>query len=323
MSLGTVSNVLNDKDFVADDIADRVRRSMKALGYVPNDNARRLKSQVSRTLAMLVLSSYNSFFHALADAAEEEADAHGFDLILAGSAQRPERESKYLRMFERQRVAGIILAPIDAVPAAARSIHERGTPIILLGEDDSCQLDSVGSDTEFGGYLAVRHLVEQGRRRLLCVGGPEFQVRRRLAGARRAAAEDDGIELGYVTTQDLTLAEGERAASFVLGLPPESRPDGIFALNDLIAIGLLNLLNAAGVHVPVELSIVGHDDIEFAAMTATPLTTVRQPVEDIARSAVRHAIARAAGRPLARAHEVFSPELIVRHTSLPVSRINP
>lgn len=318
VSLGTVSNVLNEKDFVADHLVDRVRRSMVALGYVPNDNARRLKSQVSETLAMLVLSSYNSFFHALADAAEEEADALGFDLILANSAQRSEREDKYLRMFERQRVAGVILAPINGVTATAEVVRERGTPVVLLGETSASNFDTVRVDTEVGGYLAVQHLVSQGRRRLLGVGGPEFQVRERLAGARRAASEDPRVELRHLPTADLTLAEGERVASFLLDLPSHSRPDGIFAFNDLVAIGLLNRLSVGGVDIPNEISIVGHDDIEFATMTATPLTTIRQPVQEIARAAVGLAVERAAGEGSSVERRVFVPELIVRHTSLPL-----
>lgn len=320
VSLGTVSNVLNDKDFVADDLADRVRRSMTALGYVPNDNARRLKSQVSQTLAMLVLSSYNSFFHALADAAEEEADAHGFDLILAGSAQRTERESKYLRMFERQRVAGVILAPINGVTKTAHGVMERGTPLVLLGESDDEGVDTIRVDTEVGGYLAVTHLMSQGRRRLLCVGGPEFQVRERMAGARRATLQDSRVDLGHLPTVDLTVMEGERVASLLLSLPPDARPDGIFALNDLVAIGLLNRLGAGGVDIPNEMSIVGHDDVEFATMTATPLTTIRQPIQELARAAVRAAVLRAAGDTSSVQRRVFAPELIVRHTSLPLPK---
>lgn len=318
VSVGTASNVLNEKEFVSVELAQRVRDSMKALGFIPNDNARKLKGQFSRALGMLVLSSYSSFFNSLAEAAETEADRHGYELFLAGSAQRSEREKKYLETFERQRMAGVLLVPIAGVPSAARALQSRGTPVVLLGVTGPTDFCSVAVDEELGGYLAVRHLIEQGRTRILCAGGPGHQVVKRRHGAVRAASESPGVSLMFLETPDLTVAEGERVAHELMAMRAEHRPDGVFAFNDLLAIGIINRLSVeATISIPKDMSIVGYDDIEFASMTAIPLTTVRQPVGAIASAAVTQVLTEAS-EGVAHSHrqELFSPTLIVRRSSV-------
>lgn len=317
VSIGTVSNVLNGRDSVAPELVEKVRNSVDSLGFVPNDNARNLKSSDNQTLGLLVLSTYNSFFNAFADEAEVEADRHGRDLILAASAQLPERERKYLEMFERQRVGGVLLAAVDGVTPAIAALHSRGTPVILLGATNEDEFCSVSVDADEGGYLAARHLIEQGRRRLLCIGGPTRQVQDRLDGANRAVAEVEGVTLDYLTTSDLTVREGQAAADQILAMAASERPDGIFALNDLVAIGVVNQLSRMGrVAIPDDISVVGHDDIDFAAMAVVPLTTVRQPIEALASTAVRLALDEAnEGVGHAHRHLQFTPELIVRESS--------
>lgn len=316
VSIGTVSNVLNGRNSVAAELAEKVRASVAVLGYVPNGNARNLKAQ-SKTLGLVVLSTYNSFFNALADEAELEADRHGHDLILAASAQSPQRELKYLEMFERQRVGGILLAAVNGVTPPVAALHSRGTPVVLLGEASAEGFCSVSVDVEMGGYLAARHLIEQGRRRLLCVGGPARQVQARLDGAGRAVAEAGGVTLEHLTTSDLTLREGEMAANRIIDMAADSRPDGIFALNDLVAIGIVNhLTRAGGIAVPADISVVGHDDIDFAAMAVVPITTVRQPIKELATTAVTLVLDEAArGVDHSHQHFQFAPELIIRESS--------
>lgn len=318
VSVGTVSNVLNGRASVAPHLVKQVQESMSSLGFVPNDAARQLSSGASRTLALLVLSNYNAFFNALADAAEDEAERRGHSVILGGSSQKPERENRYLDLFESQRVRGILLSPIDGVTSHVRRLKERGTPVVLLGaEDPEGEFCSVLSDAELGGYLAVRHLVDQGRRNILFVGGPLHQVQGRVDGAARAVAETDGVVMNYLSTDNLTIEEGRRVAGRILALPADERPDGIFAANDLLAIGLLHqLTQESTIQIPRELSIVGHDDIEFSASAVIPLTTIRQPVEQMAAAAVQLCLAEAESGA-EHQHEVrgFSPELVVRHTS--------
>ncbi|GAA1950741.1 LacI family DNA-binding transcriptional regulator [Microbacterium aquimaris] len=322
VSVGTVSNVLNGRATVKPELVARVHAAMRDLEYVPNSHARQLSSGASKTLGLLVLSNYDSFFNALAEVAEDAAEKAGFSVLLGGSSQRAERESRYLDLFESQRVGGIMLAPIDGVTARMRSIQAGGTPIVLLGVPDAePDFSVVQSDAEHGGYVAVRHLIEQGRRDILVAGGPIHQVRGRVDGATRAVAESPGVRMDYLSTVTLTIDEGRRVGARILATPPDRRPDAIFAANDLLAIGLMHEITREGaIRIPEDLSLIGHDDIEFAATAQVPLTTVRQPVELMAQAAVDLTVAEiAAGPGVEHARRVYSPELVVRHTSLPTS----
>ncbi|GAA3638237.1 LacI family DNA-binding transcriptional regulator [Microbacterium awajiense] len=322
VSVGTVSNVLNGRTSVKPELAARVRAAMRDLDYVPNSHARQLSSGASRTLGLLVLSNYDSFFNTLAEASEDAAEKAGYSVLLGASSQRAARETRYLDLFEEQRVGGIMLAPIDGVTPRMRAIRANGTPIVLLGVPDAGDdFSVVQSDAEHGGYIAVRHLLDQGRRDILVAGGPIHQVRGRVDGAARAVAESPGARMEYLSTITLTIDEGRRVGARVLSTPPDRRPDAIFAANDLLAIGLMHeITTAGGIRVPEELSLIGHDDIEFAATAQVPLTTVRQPVERMAEAAVELTVAEiAAGPEREQVRRVYSPELIVRHTSLPTS----
>ena len=316
VSVGTVSNVLNGLGTVAPELVERVIRSSNALGFVPNEGARSLKSGGSKTVALLVLSTFNPFFNTLADFSEEEADEHGFSVILASSAQRTERESKYLGVFERQRVHGVLLAPISGATEEVRVMHQRGTPFVLLGDSDR-DFCSVSVAADVGGFLAVSHLIHQGRRRIAIVGGPYEQVRGRVDGARRAIATERGARQIYIETSDLTTNEGRFVGREIAAMAPEERPDAIFAANDLLAIGIIDsLLRSAHLSIPRDIAVVGHDDIDFAQFTAVPLSSVRQPVEQIARAAVRLLIAEAdEGVDHAHVTRVLEPQLVIRESS--------
>lgn len=318
VSIGTVSNVLNGRSTVNEDLSRRVNDAIDKLGYVPSDTARQLSTGHSKSLGLLVRSSYNSFFNALADAAEDEAEARGHTLLLGGSSQRPDREAKYLDLFQSQRVRGVLIAPINGVTDRIRRLHDQGMAVVLLGEkgptDEFC---SVQTDTEAGGFLAVQHLAQQGRRDILVVGGPEAVVSDRLAGAARATAAE-GVRMSYMSTDDLSIEHGRRAASRILNLDPADRPDGIFAVNDFVAIGVQHELAQHGVSIPADISMVGHDDIDFAASALVPLTTIRQPLPEMAAAAVSLCL-READEGVDHEHRAhtFTPELVERHSSMP------
>lgn len=318
VSVGTVSNVLNGRATVNESMSRRVNDAIDKLGYVPSDTARQLSTGHSKSLGLLVRSSYNSFFNALADAAEDEADARGYTLLLGGSSQRPDREAKYLDLFEAQRLRGVLIAPISGVTERVQRLRDHGTAVVLLGESGLARgFCSVRADTEMGGYIAARHLVQQGRRNILVVGGPEPVVADRLAGAARATAEA-GVRMSYMATDDLTIEHGRRAASRVLALDPSERPDGIFAVNDFVAIGVQHELAQQGISIPADISMVGHDDIEFAASALVPLTSIRQPLPDMASAAVALCL-REANEGVDHEHQErkFVPELVERHSSRP------
>lgn len=326
VSVGTVSNVLNRPDKVAPDTVARVLAAIDQLGFVRNDAARQLRAGRSRSIGLVVLDVRNPFFTEVARGAEDRAAEEGMTILLGNSDENPDRERSYLDLFEEQRVHGVLVTPLTDDLSRLERLRRRGTPVVLVdrvSEDRS--LSSVSVDDVVGGELAVRHLIETGRRRIAFVGGPRSirQVADRLDGARRAAAAAADVTLEVVETASLTVLEGRAAGEAIRERPGGERPDAIFAANDLLAMGVLQAFNMLGsVRVPDDVALIGYDDIDFAAAAVVPLSSIRQPASLIGYRAVDLLLKQAAAADGEYAPEqvVFQPELIVRDSTRPATR---
>lgn len=320
VSVGTVSNVLNRPDKVAPATVERVHRAIDELGFVRNDAARQLRAGRSKTIGLIVLDVRNPFFTELARGAEDEAAANQLAVILGNSDDDSDREAAYLDLFEEQRAHGILITPIGDVAERLERLRAHGTPAVLVdrsGADSG--FSSVSVDDIAGGYLAARHLLEQGRRRIAYIGA-QFEIRQvadRLEGARRAVTEVDDATLEVISAEGLTVLDGRRAGERILARPATSRPDALFTVNDLMAVGVLQALVMTGaVRVPDDMALVGYDDIDFASAAVVPLTSVRQPSRLIGSTAVSVLLEEAADPSLERRTIVFQPELVVRASSV-------
>ncbi|WP_370591373.1 LacI family DNA-binding transcriptional regulator [Saccharopolyspora montiporae] len=321
VSIATVSNALNRPELLSASTRSRVQEAIDGLGYVRSESARQLRAGHSRILGLLVLDMRNPFFVGLAHGAEQAARREGLGMMLCDSSQDPGAEELYLSLFAEQRVRGVLVTPTDAVPGGLDSLRRNGIPYSYVDRTaegaDAC---SVSVDDVTGGALAVGHLLEQDHERIAYVSGPMTlaQCRDRRSGAWRAcdeaAADRDAIVT--VETAQLDVASGRDAGSRVLGLRP--RPSAVFCANDLLALGVLQAMVAAGVRVPEDIALVGYDDIDFAAAAAVPLTSVRQPAFRMGETATELLLGEPAdaGTDHAHRHVVFEPELVVRRSSL-------
>lgn len=318
VSVGTVSNVLNHRDKVSPDAAQRVHDAIAHLGYVRNDAARQLRVGRSSTIGLVVLDVRNPFFTDLARGAEAEADRRGLAVILGNSGEDERREARYLDLFEEQRVRGILISPYGETGPRLRLLRERGTPAVLVdrrSEDDT--FSSVSVDDELGGFLAASHLIDAGLRRIVFAGGPSAlqQIVDRFAGARRAVDAAPGVMLETIETPGASVADGRVAGEAVADRPDPERPDAVFAANDLVAMGVLQALAQRGLRVPEDVAIIGFDDIDFASAAVVPLSSLRQPTELMGRTAMRILLEEIDDPDAAAQHVVFEPELVVRASS--------
>jgi LacI family transcriptional regulator len=318
VSLGTVSNVLNQPERVAEETRRRVLDAIAQLGYVRNDSARQLRAGSSRQIAIVVLDVANPFFTDVVRGAEDTAAEHGVMVVVCNSAEDAGRERRHLEILEEQRIRGVLITPVDdGRDSRLEKLIHRGTPVVLVdrgsGWTNRC---SVAVNDVHGGRLAGEHLVERGHKRIAFVGGPTSirQVADRLQGFREAA--EGSAKLRTVATPNLTVASGRTAAGEVADLPGGERPTAVFCANDLLALGVLQEMTRRGVRVPQDVAIVGYDDIEFAAAAAVPLSSVRQPREQLGRTAAQLLLEEieANGRHEHR-HVVFQPELVLRESS--------
>lgn len=319
VSVGTVSNVLNHVDRVKPDSVRRVHEAIAELGYVRNDAARQLRAGRSLMVGLVVLDVRNPFFTEIARGAEREAARHGLSVVLANSDEDSAQEARHLDLFEQQRVRGILLSPYQEAGPRLRVMRQHGIPAVLVdrrGADDS--FSSVSVDDEMGGFLAARHLLETGRRRILFVGGPldMTQVDERLNGARRAASEVQDAVLDVLPSPASTVDAGRAAGDRIADMAAGSRPDAVFCANDLVALGVLQGLMTHGIRVPQDVALIGFDDIDFAAAAAVPLSSIRQPSGVMGETAMRLLLEHSDDPRRTPEHVVFQPELVARDSTV-------
>lgn len=314
----TVSDVLNRPDLVDDSTREHVLTAITALGFV-EDVDPRLGTGPVRAIGMVVVDSDNPFFTMMARGAEDLVIERGDVALLGNSGGEVGRERRYLDLFERQRVRGVLLSPTHHDPPDIRALDRLGIPVVYLDrhpEDGSGS--SVFADDVEGGRIAGEHLVRLGHRRVWFAGGPMSlqQVRNRLEGLRQMVAAVGG-SVHYVNTQALSIAEGRLVAERFDPDDPD-RPTAIFCVNDLVAIGVLNGMLARGLPVPQTVSIVGYDNIDIASTTAVPLTTIHQPAYEMGRVGARMLYSLIDGTEETTPQIRFSPSLVVRESTAAV-----
>jgi len=320
VSVGTVSNVLNRPAKVAPETVARVLAAIADLGFVRNDAARQLRVGRSRSIGLVVLDAGNPFFADVARGAENRADEADMAVLLGNADEDPSREARYLDLFLEQRVNGVLITPTtDDVPRLKR-VQDAGSPVILVDREiEGSGFCSVAVDDVEGGHLAASHLLAAGRRRLMFLGGPQSirQVADRLEGARRAVDAVAGATLETVEMPALSVLHGRAAALAMLEKPAGRRPDAIFAANDLLAVGAIQALAImSGVRIPDDIALIGYDDIDFAAATVVPLSSIRQPASLIGYTAVDLLLKELAEPGGAHERNVrFRPELVVREST--------
>jgi LacI family transcriptional regulator len=307
VALGTVSNVLNNPDRVSAKTLTKVQKAIAELGFVRNDAARQLRAGSSRSIGLIVPDVRNPFFTDIARGAEDAANQQNLAVLLANSDDEIEREQAMLSLFEEQRVRGVLVSPTGDNLEYLKLAQERGTKIVLV-DRKSKHFSSVSVDDIAGGYLAAKHLIDCGRTRIAFIGGPlnTQQIADRLSGAKKAISENPNASLEVIETATLSVQAGRAIGNQL------NKFDGVFAANDLLAIGIMQACVVDGkIRIPQDLSLVGYDDIDFAAAAIVPLTSVRQPSAEIGRAAIELLV----NENLRPENIEFQPELIVRESS--------
>jgi len=307
VSLATASRVASGSTRVRPHTRERVERAIRDLLYVAPGRA-----ASSGAIGLLVPELANPVFPALAQAMEVNATRAGLASILCNTAGSPNREADYVHMLLERRVDGMIFIASEVTDLRSDHAHylrllDEGAKLVFVnGGSPALQVTSVGVDERAAGRLATEHLLSLGHTLVGFAAGPGFVLATR---EKRAGYEAALLEAGLEPEEELVAhatftVEGGREAVRRL-LTGRTRPTGVICSNDLMAIGVLHEAAAAGVRVPEELSIVGFDGIA-AAWTQPHLTSVEQPIEQIAETAV------AALRGLIEQPEVELPSFVYR-----------
>jgi LacI family transcriptional regulator, galactose operon repressor len=321
VSTATVSRVLSGVGRARPETRSRVLDAARTLEYRPSLVARALKQRATRTLGLIVTDIENPYFPQLVRAVEDAANAEGYAILLCNADEDPEREASYLDVLVERRVDGLIVAASTIGTRQRQWLAHPPVPVVLVNtRSPQTDLPSIASDNRAGGRLAAHHLLDLGHRRFGYLMPPprNLDAPNRLAGVREALRRTPGATLA-IGRGGATVAGGETAMLELLSGEP---PTAVIAYNDLMAIGALRAVRRAQLRVPVDVSLVGFDDVAFAAYAEPALTTVRQQTAEMGRWAVATLTERLADRrgSGAAAHVVLPVRLEVRASTGPPPR---
>lgn len=315
VSRQTVSRVLNDLPGMSQETAARVRAVIAELDYRPNRAARTLATSRHRTIGLITTAPREFGPASIALAIERAAREYDYALASVSAASDGEEEiAEALDELVRWGVDGIVVIAPQA--ASWPLIQERlGTMPSLTLQWSGGPANTAAIDQRVGAVAATRHLIGLGHRRILHLAGPEgwAEVDQRIAGYREALAQA-GLEPLAPVRGDWTADSGYEVGLRIL---PGRDFTAVFASNDQMAIGLLHAAREAGVEVPLELSVVGFDDIPEARHAAPPLTTVRQGFTALGDTAMRRLIAVVERRPVPDGEVPDQTTFVVRESTAP------
>jgi LacI family transcriptional regulator len=316
VSFTTVSHVVNKTRPVSRDTAERVNEAISALGYLPSELARSLKSSRTRTIGMIVTTTSNPFFGEVIRGVERACFEAGYALMICNTDDVAQRLVAYMRTLFAKRVDAVVVMTSNASPEFFRRLGQiKRVPVVAIDAPANTVASVFSDDSILGGHIVADYLLDRRFSRIACVSGPADHPRMidRLKGFGAAlVARGLSLDPAMVSHTEVTMEGGQGAARQILRAPAKARPDAIFALCDVLAIGVLHGAHELGLNIPGDVSVIGYDDIELAGYTFPPLTTVRQPAAEIGAAAA-NAVIDHLDNDLALPNAVaLKPELIVR-----------
>ncbi|MCC6616073.1 MAG: LacI family DNA-binding transcriptional regulator [Anaerolineae bacterium] len=318
VSYSTVSRVLNGFEFVKESTRVKVMDAAERLGYVANLQARGLAGGRSNIIGLLVPVLDNSYVSEVMMGIDEALARAGFNLMLFTTHRHAGKEQQYASTIASMTDGLILLVPLES-PIYLNAIRERNYPHVLVDQtDESGASASVSGTNWHGAYEATQHLIMLGHRRIGVITGLlELSSARERLNGYRAALQDYAIPIdeSLIVEGDYLQPRGYEAAQELLKL--RERPSAIFAMNDLSALGAMDAIRESGLSIPEDISLVGFDDIPQAAITHPKLTTVRQPLVQMGRIAVRLLLEQLDHPGSPPGHETLATQLVIRASSQP------
>ena len=311
VSLATVSRVLSNGSASAA-TRRKVEDAVKATGYHPNLSARRLRSQDSQTIGLIVSDLRNPFFTAVSRAVEDAAYQAGMRVILCNTDENPEREAMYLRLMQEERVSGIIFAPTSAtIDRLDRTPLD--VPVVLIDRAGPPGLyDSVLLDNRAACALLVDHLFDQGYR---SIGGLFGNTS--TTGAERHDGYKAAMQAHWLATNAHFIAPNAEAAEAetLRWLDQPDRPEAIIASNGQVLLGVARAARKAGLAMPKDLALAGFDNESWTELVGPGLTVIEQPVHDIGKTAMALLFDRLSDPGLPVRKMILSGRCIIRGSS--------
>jgi len=317
VSAATVSRIINNKGQATPETIARVHAIIKELGYKPNVVARSLTSRKSNTIALLVPTISNPFFPELARGVEDVANSYGLNIFLCNTDDEREKVNNYLVSLRERYVDGVIINSLNLTNEDLEELHSNGIPTITLDRTfANHEFSSISVKHRIGAQLATKHLIDIGCKRIGLIRGPEddFTAVQRMWGYRDYVKEFDWFDQSWIALGDFSVKSGYLCMKELFQRHPDI--DGVFASNDLMAIGLLKAAHEWGRKVPDELAIIGFDGIDMSQYTNPPISTIKQPSYEMGKMAMEELL-RLIKKPESDFNKIeLDVELILRESSM-------
>ncbi|MCD4823433.1 MAG: LacI family transcriptional regulator [Phycisphaerae bacterium] len=309
----TVSRALNNRSRISQETRRKILKEARRLNYRPNAVAKALAMKKTHTIGLVVPDITNPFVAEITKHVEDRAAVGDYSLIMCVTNNSLKKEDASIRSLMDRRVDGIIInhPQSNAQSQCIRQLKQEKFPFVLIGTIDGMETDYVMVDLAEGAYQAVSHLIRQGHKRIAYVRGGNGRLR--LMGYKKALAEHGlGFDEELVVRCGPGLKDGAEAAGKILAM--QDRPTAIFALNDFLAMGVMDALKAANLNVPEDMALVGFDDVLLASRLSVPLTTIAQPMEQIGKLAVE-ILMKKIEKPTHEPWQVMlKPQLVIRES---------
>lgn len=281
----TVSRVINNRGYISEKTKKRVHEAMDELGYQPNEIARSLTKQKSNTIGVIVPHISHPYFAKLISNLENEASKKDYKIILCNSKEKAEKEKQYLDMCKSNRVAGIVLCSGNV---ESNKINTGDIPVVLLEKNFEEGKLGIQCDNYQGGKLATEHLIECGCKKVLHFSGVIDEEM--PADNREKAFIDTCIKNSvkyYIKKFDInTYNQMDYYEAIKDTIAEVKEIDGIFASSDLIAAQVIQVCNEIKIRIPEDIKLVGFDDVDISQLTTPRITTVHQPIKEMARLSI-------------------------------------
>ncbi len=291
LSVTTISRVLNGKAKeyrISEKTCEKVLKAAKELNYIPNTLARGLKLSKTDTIGLLVPNISNPFFADLSKSIEKEASQKGYLILLCDSDENQQNEIKLLETLKKRKVDGIIIAPVGLESSHIQKLHRENFPLVVIDRYfPDINVPYVTSDNFQGAYNAVEYLIKHGHKKIACIQGlPNSQPNKdRVRGYLEALKTynlpiENSLILGDSYSEENGYIQTRLLFSF------NSPPDAIFALSNLIALGVIKAAKEMNLNIPDDFSLISFDEQPYSAFLTPSLTTIEQQRNEIGKLAV-------------------------------------
>lgn len=315
VSTSTVSHVINNSRFVSDEIREKVMAVVKELNYTPSALARSLKVKETKTIGLLVTATDNPFFAEVVSGVERYCHQHHYNLILSTTEGSKDRLLNNLNTLVQKQVDGLLLMCADARFHIGKDLNLNLPFVIMDWWPTEESADKIYENSEYGGYLATKALIDKGHRVIAIITGnlKKSLAQNRLKGYQKALKEAQiKPNPNWVIESHFDFEGGMRGMEKVLELNP--RPTAVFACSDSIAFGAYQTIWRQGLAIPQDISIIGYDNIQLAQYMSPPLSTISQPKAELGKLAVETLLQRIKNPQENYRTLLLKPELILRES---------